>query len=66
MEPACGASVALVYEPDWLLQAVAGVGPGHPDAIIVVVVCGGQAVTPDLLAGWVKATSAARDESAKA
>jgi hypothetical protein len=58
VEPACGASLALVYEPDLLLQAVAGVGPGHPDAVIVVVVCGGQAVTPELLAAWAKATGA--------
>ena len=54
VEPSCGASVSLVYEPGVLARAADGVGPGHPDAVVVVIVCGGQAVTPDLLAAWQK------------
>ena len=49
VEPACGATLAMAYEPELLKQHV---GPLTPESVVVLEVCGGQAVTPDLLEIW--------------
>lgn len=54
MEPACGATLALAYEPELLKRHV---GPLPPESVVVLEVCGGQAVTPDLLEAWRRAVS---------
>ena len=47
VEPACGASLAAVYEKVEALQ-----GDSTLDNIVVEV-CGGGVITPDILAGYV-------------
>lgn len=51
VEPACGAAVAAVVNRPARLA-------GIRDGPIVVVVCGGNMVSPALLDGWIKATGA--------
>lgn len=51
VEPACGASLAAVYCGTDALPA--------GDSPIIVIVCGGNMVTPGLLQQWVKQTGAA-------
>jgi L-serine/L-threonine ammonia-lyase len=50
VEPACGVSVALAYEPERLRNLV-GNGLGR-DGIVVIVVCGGSRVDLDTLEGY--------------
>ena len=46
MEPACGAALAAVLTPRWRIGSLAEVKS------VVVVVCGGSAVSIEMLAGW--------------
>lgn len=48
VEPACGASLSLCYERDFDLKQ-------HKN--ILVIVCGGSAVTPEMLMEWLKKTA---------
>lgn len=53
VEPACGAAVAAVMG-----EKVQGIG----DGVVVVVVCGGNMVSPALLEGWIRDTGATEAE----
>ncbi|KAJ3101427.1 hypothetical protein HDU97_001357 [Phlyctochytrium planicorne] len=47
VEPACGASLAPIYNPDIFGQS--GLGP---DSVVVILVCGGSGVTLDFIREW--------------
>ena len=49
VEAACGASLALAYQPTRLRTLL---GDMRTDSRVVIVVCGGINVTIDMLAGW--------------
>ena len=49
VEPACGVSVALAYQPERLRRLLPGLGR---ESRVVIVVCGGSRVDLDTLQGW--------------
>ncbi|KAJ3112334.1 hypothetical protein HDU96_004678 [Phlyctochytrium bullatum] len=51
VEPACGAALALAYAEPAALNAALPKGLG-PEDIVVIVVCGGSAVTLDFIKDW--------------
>jgi L-serine/L-threonine ammonia-lyase len=52
VEPSAGAALALVYSGLVNNLSKAGALPGPPDAPIVIVICGGNSVTLDLVEEW--------------
>jgi L-serine/L-threonine ammonia-lyase len=50
VEPACGAALSIVQQGPLLQQALAAAAPRAGDVHVVAVVCGGSAVSVDLLA----------------
>ncbi|MBE7181768.1 MAG: pyridoxal-phosphate dependent enzyme [Terriglobus roseus] len=49
VEPACGVSVALAYEPERLRKAIPNFGP---QSKVVIIVCGGARTSLDTLIGY--------------
>jgi L-serine/L-threonine ammonia-lyase len=52
VEPAAGAALAFVYSAIINRMDKEGKIPGNPDAPVVIIVCGGNAVTLDLINEW--------------